>query len=175
MHRHYGWLAGVAMAMTLIVEPPAAAQGPEAKAMEVLAAARKALGGEQKLSALKGLSLRGTYRREMGAPPPGSGGQVMIMTGPGGGGGAAPQMAGEVEIDTVFPDKFIKVDTQTGFATITRTEGFDGDRPLLAVHSNSPHVRIMADNPSADPARAKAAVERARGELARLLLGMIAG
>jgi hypothetical protein len=173
MHRHYGWLAGLAMAMTLIVEPPAAAQGSDAKALEVLAAARKALGGEQKLSALKALSLRGTYRREMGAPAPGGGGQMMIMTGPGGGG--APQMGGEVEIDAVFPDKFIKVDTQTGFATITRTEGFDGDRPLLAVHSNSPHVRIMADNPSADPERAKTAVERARGELARLLLGMLAG
>jgi hypothetical protein len=67
------------------------------------------------------------------------------------------------------------VDTGTGMVAITRTEGFDGDRPIMAVESSSPHVRIMADNPAEDPGRARAAVGRARGELARLLLGMTAG
>lgn len=173
MRRHYGWLGAITMAMTLTVEPPAAAQQSDAKAQEIVAAARKALGGEQKLAAVKALSMKGTYRRELAAPAAGGGGQVMIMVGPGGPG--ATQMAGDIEMDVVFPDKFLKVDTQNGIAAITRMEGFDGDRPLLSVQSNSPHVRIMADNPAADPERAKVALDRARGELARLLLGMIAG
>ena len=162
----------VSAAMTMIL-PPAAAQQPDAKASEIIAAARKALGGEQNIATLKALSLKGTYRRELAAPSGAGGGQMMIMMGPGGPGGS--QMAGEIEIDTIFPDKFIKIDTQTGVAAMTRTEGFDGDRPLFSVQSNSPHVRIMADNPNADPARARTTLDRARGELARLLLGMIAG
>lgn len=173
MRRHYGWLGAITMAMTLTVEPPAAAQQSDAKAQEIVAAARKALGGEQKLASVKALSMKGTYRRELAAPAAGGGGQMMIMVGPGGPG--ATQMAGDIEMDVVFPDKFLKVDTQNGIAAITRMEGFDGDRPLLSVQSNSPHVRIMADNPAADPERAKVALDRARGELARLLLGMIAG
>ena len=48
------------------------AQPADAKATAVLAQARKALGGEQKLAALKALSLRGSYRRE--ASVPGGGG-----------------------------------------------------------------------------------------------------
>ena len=169
-NRHVPRLA-LAAAMTMMVPPPAHAQQADPKAAEVIAAARKALGGEQKLAAVKALSLRGSYRREISAPGPGGTRQV-IMIGPGGPG--ATQMIGDIEIDAVFPDKFIKVDTGTGMAAITRTEGFDGDRPLLSVHSSSPHVQIRSDNPEADPTRAKGAVDRARAELARLLLGMIA-
>src|SRR5262245_10786260 len=45
----------------------------DAKAATVLADMRKALGGEQKIAALKGLSLRADYRREMSAGPMGGG------------------------------------------------------------------------------------------------------
>jgi hypothetical protein len=164
----------VAAAMTLIVPPPATARQSDAKATEIIAAARKALGGEQKLASVKALSLKGTYRREPGAAAPGGGGQMVFMVGPGAGPGGSSQISGEIEIDTIFPDKYLKVDTQTGIAAITRSEGFDGDRPLLSVQSNSPHVRIMADSPNADPGRVKVALDRARAELARLLLGMMA-
>ena len=174
MRTQYVWPITVAAAMTLIVCPPAAAQQPDAKASAIIAAARKALGGEEKLASLKSLSLKGTYQRELAAPSAAGGGQMMIMMGPGGP-GAGSRMSGDIEIDAIFPDKFIKVDTQSGMAAITRVEGFDGERPLLSVQSNSPHVRIMADNPGADPGRAKVALERTRGEFARLLLGMIAG
>ena len=167
------WLAfaAFAAAMTLIPPPPTLAQQTDAKAAQMLAAARAALGGETKLAGVNGLSLRGTYQREIAAPA-GGGGAVIMMTGPGGG---SPQMSGELEIDVLFPDKYIKVDTGTGPVAITRTEGFDGERPLLAVRSSSPHVRIMGDNVDGDPERAKTAASRARAELARLLLGLIAG
>lgn len=161
----------VAFAMTLIPPPAASAQQSDAKAADVIAAARKALGGEKKLSAVKGLSMRASYRRELAAPA--GGGGTVIMMGPGGGHDGG-QATGDIEIDVLFPDKYIKVDTGAGMVAITRTEGFDGDTPLLAVQSNSPHVRVMGDRVDGDPARTKAALGRVRADLARLLLGMIA-
>ena len=168
MRRHHGWSFAFAAAVSLIVTP-ASTQQPDARAAEVIGAARQALGGEGKISAIRSLSVRGSYQRELGAP--GGPGQNMVMIGPGGG---STQVSGDVEIDVLFPDKYIKVDTSSGMATITRTEGFDGDRPLFSVHSSSPAVRIMTDFPTEDPARARSAVGRARADLARLLLGMIA-
>jgi len=163
--------AALAAAMTLIPSPPASAQQRDVKAAEVLAAARKALGGEQKLASVSAMSLRATYRRELGGPPAGGGSMIMMM-GPGGGG--ATQASGDLEIDVLFPDKYIMVDTGTGPVAITRTEGFDGDRPLLAMRSNTPHVRVMGDNVTGDPERAKVALVRVRADLARLLLGLTA-
>ena len=42
----------------------------DAKAAAVMADVRKALGGEQKIAGMKGLSLRADYRREMSAGRP---------------------------------------------------------------------------------------------------------
>ena len=44
----------------------------DAKATAVMADVRKALGGEQKIAGMKGLSLRADYRREMSAPAGGA-------------------------------------------------------------------------------------------------------
>lgn len=173
MRRQHGWSLAVAAAMTLIVSPCGWAQQWDAKAAAIMAAAREALGGGQQLPAVKSLSLRASYRREGLTPEPGGGGRrQMFVVGPGGG---SPQMSGEIEIDVLFPDKYIKVDTGTGPIAVTRTDGFDADRPLVSVQSHSPHVRIHEDSPAADPARARVAVERARADLARLLLGLLAG
>ena len=172
MRMQHGWRLALAAAMTMILPPPAPAQQTDAKAAEVIAATRTALGGERTLAGVKSLSVRGSYRREMAAPPDGGGQRQVFAIGPGGG---SPQMTGDLEIDVVFPDKYIKVDSSTGMVGITRTEGFDGDKPLMSVHSNSPNVRIMADTPQTDPSRSKIAVDRARAELARLLLGLVGG
>jgi hypothetical protein len=58
------------------------AQGDQAQA--VLSAMREALGGEQKINALKSLSADGTYRRTMGER----------------------EMSGDLELSMQFPDKF---------------------------------------------------------------------
>ena len=152
------------------------AQSPEARAAEVIAAARKALGGEKTIEGLKGLSLRGSYRRELTAPG-GGGGAVFVMAGGGGGsmGGAAPQVTGDVEVDFEFPDRFIKVDTSTGMMAMTRTEGFEGDRPFSDVSSSSAGVRIARGNAPAEGNAQEVALRRTQGEAARLLLGMTAG
>jgi hypothetical protein len=154
------------------------AQSGDAKAAAVLAQARKALGGEQKLASLKALSIRGSYRREAQAPPGGGGGQVFIsMVGPGPGGPGGPgggQMSGDLEIDVEFPDKYIKVDVGTGMMAMTRTEGFEGDRPFVDMSSSQPGMRVMADRPD-DPAARQMTLRRSQEDLARLLLGIIAG
>jgi hypothetical protein len=155
------------------------ARSGDAKTTAVLAQARKVLGGEQKLAALKALSIRGSYRREAQAMPGGGAGSVFIsMVGPGpGGSGGGPgggQMAGEIEIDVEFPDKYIKVDAGTGMMAMTRTEGFEGDRPFADISSSQPGMRVMANRPD-DPAAQQMALRRSREDLARLLLGIVAG
>lgn len=139
-----------------------------------MAQVRKALGGEQKLAAVKALSLRATYQREMAMPPVAGGGRATIMVegGPPAG-GASPQVSGEVEVDVELPARYIKVDTSTGFMAMTRTEGFDGDRPFAHAAAANPGMRITMDRPTDDPERARLALQRNRAELARLLLGLI--
>ena len=53
----------------------------DAKAAAVMADVRKALGGEQKIAAVKGLALRADYRREMSAGPGGGGTMTFVMMG----------------------------------------------------------------------------------------------
>ena len=146
------------------------------KADAVMAEARKALGGEKKLADLKALSMRAEFRRES-AGPVSAGGSTFVMIGGGGsfssaGGG---QTTGSLAIDMVFPDKFYREETTTGGFSITRVDGFEGDRPFLDLTSNSAGARVAADNPAADPARAKAALKRTNTDLARLMLGLVAG
>jgi hypothetical protein len=158
--------------------PQLLADGREdAKAAAVMADARKALGGDAKLAGLKGLSLRAEFRRELSTMVQG-GGSTFVMIGGGGslaGGGAGAQVTGSLEIDLLFPDKFYREETSTGGFAITRIDGFEGDRPFLQLVSNSPGTRVGADNPAADPVRAKAALKRANTDLARLMLGLVAG
>jgi hypothetical protein len=65
------------------------AQGDQAQT--VLSAMREALGGEQKINALKSLSAEGTYRRTMGER----------------------EISGDYELSLQFPDKFQQVDQFT--------------------------------------------------------------
>jgi len=162
----------VAAAMTLIVAivPP---EAQEDKGNQLMAQARKALGGEEKLSAVKSLSLRATYRREMGVQGMAGGGRAMIVINGGPPAGDQTQITGEIEVDVELPGKYKKVDTSTGFMAMTRTEGFDGDRPFADATSAHPGMRIQIDQASDDPARAKLALQRNQQELARLLLGIL--
>jgi hypothetical protein len=162
-------------ALVMLAGVQGRAQPADTKAAAVLASARKALGGEQKITALKTLSIRGTYRRETSVPGGGGGGAVFItMSGPGPG-GPSGQSTGDIEIDVELPDKYIKVDNGTGMMAMTRTEGFEGDRPFTDVSGTQPGMRIVVDNPAKNPEMRPLALKRSREELARLLLGVIAG
>ena len=165
-------IALIAAALVLTVSGTAAQQN---KAEQVMAGVRKALGGEDKLNAVKSLSLRGSYQREMIMPAMAGGGRADVMIGgPGGpGAGSPPQVTGELELDIELPSKYIRLDTSTGMMAMTRTEGFDGDRPFAHAAAANPGMRIRIDNPADNPALAFQALQRHRAELARLLLGVL--
>jgi hypothetical protein len=164
----------ITFACTAIMAAAAAALiGQEERGNQIMAQARKALGGEQKLGAVKALSLRATYQRDMAMPGMEGGGRAVIMMNGGPAGGGSSQMTGDIEIDVELPGKYVKVDTSTGFMAMTRTEGFDGDHPFANAVSANPGMRIQIDRPSDDPSRARMALERNQAELARLLLGIL--
>ncbi|MET0212797.1 MAG: hypothetical protein ABW292_07340 [Vicinamibacterales bacterium] len=146
----------------------------DAKATAVIANVRKALGGEQKIAGMKGLSLRADYRRELSAGASGGGTMTVVMMG-GGSAGGSQQTNGKIEIDLALPDKYLRSDIGSAAFGMTRTEGFDATRPFLEVVPNSPGMRIQTDNPASDPARAKLALQRSQSDLARLFLGLTGG
>jgi hypothetical protein len=143
------------------------------KAAHVMSEVRKALGGEQQLAAVKSFSLRASYQREMSMPGMTGGGRSVVVMNGGPAGSGASQITGEIELDVALPAKYIKVDTSTGFMAMTRTEGFEGNRPFADAVSANPGMRIRIDRPADDPSFAKLALERNQAELARLLLGML--
>ena len=146
----------------------------DAKAAAVIANARKALGGEQKIGGVKGLSLRADYRRELSAGAGGGGTMTIVMMG-GGSASGSQQTNGRIEIDLALPDKYLRSDIGSAAFGMTRTEGFDATRPFLEVVPNSPGMRVQTDNPASDPARAKLALQRSQSDLARLFLGLTGG
>ena len=146
----------------------------DAKAAAVIANVRKALGGEQKIAGMKGLSLRADYRRELSAGASGGGTMTIVMMG-GGSASGSQQTNGKIEIDLALPDKYLRSDIGSAAFGMTRTEGFDATRPFLEVVPNSPGMRIQTDNPASDPARAKLALQRSQSDLARLFLGLTGG
>jgi hypothetical protein len=161
--------AAIATATSGLVR--AQASGDE-KALAIVAEARKALGGEKKLSSVKGLSLRAEYQREAAAMMRGGG--TFVMMG-GGSLSSSSQSSGNIEIDLELPDKYLRSDAGSSGFSMTRVEGFEGSRPFLDIASNSAGARINFDQPSADPARAAAAMKRHQADVARLLLGLMAG
>jgi hypothetical protein len=145
----------------------------DAKAGAVIADVRTALGGEQKMAAVRALSLRADYRRELSAGGPGGGTMtVVMMGGPGGSASSSQQASGKIEIDLDLPDNYLRSDIGSAAFGMTRTEGFESSRPFLEVVPNAPGMRIQVDNPASDPARAQSALKRSRIDVARLLLGL---
>lgn len=163
--------AVAAAAIVALLTAATAAQ--DEKGNQIMAQVRKALGGEPKIAAVKALSLRATYQREMAMPGMAGGGRATVIMNGGPAGGGNSQVSGEIELDVELPDKYIKVDTSTGFMAMTRTEGFENDRPFANAVPANPGMRVQIDRPGDDPARAKLALQRNQAELARLLLGLL--
>jgi hypothetical protein len=147
----------------------------DAKAASVMADVKKALGGEQKIAAMKALAMRADYRRELSAGAGGGGTMTFVMMGGGGSTSTSQQTTGKIEIDLDLPGNYLRSDVGTAAFGMTRTEGFESARPFLEVVPNSPGMRIQVDSPASDPARAKAALKRSHAELARLFIGLTGG
>ena len=175
--RNQSWKSVVALALVGAAYYAVATNAvqADAKAASVMADVRKALGGEQKIAAMKGLSLRADYRREMSAGPGGGGMTIMMLGGPGGTTSGSQQTTGKIEIDLDLPDKYLRTDIGSAAFGMTRTDGFEASRPFLEVAPNTPGMRVQVDNPATDPVRAKAALKRSQTDLARLFLGLTGG
>ncbi len=176
--RNQSWKSVAALALIAAAYYAAYAHAQaqaDTKAAAVMAGVREVLGGEQKMAGMKSLSLRADYRREMSAPAGGGGGMTFVMMGGPGSTSGGQQTTGKIEIDLDLPDKYLRTDVGSAAFGMTRTEGFEAARPFLEVAPNSPGMRIQADNPAADPTRAKAALKRSQSDLARLLLGLTGG
>ena len=101
--RHQMIGLGVALLLAAGTATPALAQ--DAKAAEILAAARKAI-GDTKLDALKTLSVQASVQRNV----------------------SNMQMQTETEMLLEMPDKYLRSDVSSGMMNMTIATGFNGDK-----------------------------------------------
>lgn len=159
--------AFVAFVVALVAAAGLSAQETN-KAVDVLAASRKAIGGA-KLDALKTLSVEASVQRNLGSM----------------------QMGSDVELLLELPDKYLRTDQPNapGMVVGGMNTGFNGDRPLQPVVGSMSHGGGMVirmgpggpmppDGPKPTPEEQermeKQVVRNAKQELSRLMLGWFA-
>jgi hypothetical protein len=153
---------GLALGLAVMAAAPASAQ--DAKAADVLAKTRKAL-GDKKLDSLKSLSLQATTQRNVGSM----------------------QLSSDMELALEMPDKYVRTDAGKGMMAMNMTSGFNGDRPIMPAGVTSmggamvirmgPGGVMPNDGPKPTPEEQakldKAAVRAQRTEISRLMLGWL--
>jgi hypothetical protein len=154
----------LACVMVLTLAKTAAAQ--DAKATEILAGARKAIGGKT-LDALTSLSVEGAAQRNVGNF----------------------QMASNLELLVGLPDKYVKSETSKDPAvTMSSTTGFNGDRPITSsmtpggggmfIRIGGPGMPMPGNTEKPTPEQQaeldKQIVRSARQDISRLMLGWFA-
>lgn len=135
--------------------PGASAQDVTAKAQQLIAQARAALGGDK----LKSLSVTGNYRRTFGQM----------------------EMTGEINYELMLPDKMMKTETMNPAPSveITRIEALNGDdvwedQTQSGGAGGMVMIRRGPMGPVADPARAQDMLRQVvRSDFARLLIGWL--
>ena len=152
------------VAMTTFHVSGALAQ--DAKAAEILAKTRQALGGAR-LEAVKSLAVEAASQRNMGQM----------------------QMAADIEILLEMPDKYLRSENSRGMMAMTMNTGFNGDKAIVPagvsmagggamVIRMGPGGPIGGDAPKlTDEQKAevnRASLRSARVELSRLMLGWFA-
>ncbi|MEP7336240.1 MAG: hypothetical protein ABI977_00620 [Acidobacteriota bacterium] len=144
----------LAVAAIAEVFPNVSAQDAAAKAQQLVAQARAALGGD-KLKSLTSLSANGNLRRRMGQM----------------------DMSGEVQVDLLLPDKMLRIETMTmmGGVEVTRLEAVNGAN-VWTDQQTSGHGggMVMVRRPGGDTPQGQAMQQNAvRAESARTLLGWL--
>ena len=129
----------------------------DTKATELLAQARKALGGEQALAGVQGLSCSGTVQRLFGDR----------------------QISGDLSIDLQLPDRMLRTDSISPMgdgALIVTDQGVNGDKLLRHTKTvNAPPGLFIRTPPAPAPGSdaETQALRRSRAELARFALAMV--
>jgi hypothetical protein len=142
-------------------QSPAAAPADPARARQVLAAVRQALGGEPALAAVRAISLEGEVRRRL----PGEDGQPT-------------DTSGTVHVDALRPDHYLRVDTLSpapGLPGIPLATGLDGGEAwsgALPVAS-APNV-VIRTAPPGDRAAQTRMKDRVLRESALFLVALLA-
>jgi hypothetical protein len=144
-----------ALTLVLIATATASAQDAGARAKDLLKQARAAIGGEGKLNSIHSLSVSGSYRRVVQDD--------------------APQMDGDLEINFLLPDKYMKTETMRmpiGDGHVTRVEGINGDKVFRDAQSTGGGMVIIRrpdETPQAQTNQSRAL----RAEFARNLFGFL--
>jgi hypothetical protein len=126
----------------------------DAKAEQLMAQARAALGGEKNLSKVQGLTATGTYQRTT----------------------ADRQVGGDVTIDLQLPDKLLRTESMSpmGDILIVTGQGLNGDRLLRNQRTLNGPPGVVIRTPSAPTGDAEVqAVRNARADLARTALAFL--
>jgi len=145
----------IGAAATADIFPGASAQDAAAKAQQLIAQARAALGGDK----LKSLSVTGNFRRTFGQM----------------------EMTGEVSYDLLLPDKMMKTETMSPAPSleITRVETLNGDDVWEDQQQRGGGGGMMIfrrgpGGPGVDPQKAQDMMRQGvRSDFARLLIGWL--
>jgi hypothetical protein len=146
---------GGALASTAVVSRAGdGAQAPDERAARVLADARAALGGDDKLAAVKSLTTTGRTRRVQG--------ENLVPI--------------EFEMLVELPDKYLRKDEIPAQESDPTTTGFNGDALLQIPQPTPPEPRpgMPAPPPGMFENMLKQRLVTARQDFARLMLGMFA-
>jgi hypothetical protein len=163
-------MIGFGMAFVIAGGTPAPAVAQDAKAAEILAAARKAI-GDDKLDALRSLSVQASIQRNVGSM----------------------QMQSESEMLVELPDKYVKTDVSTGPMNMAMSTGFNGDKAILRAGAHAmpgaamvirmggggaatpdPHASNEKPTPEQQEQMNRAMVRSSRQDISRMMLGWFA-
>ena len=164
MRRLKRYLLGASLGVILLQAVVAQTGADVARVEGLLSAARAALGGEEKLKNVQGLTATGKFRRVMLMRVGGDGGQTPAQP--------PPEMSGDVELSFALPDKFIKqreMDTPMG-GSITELVGLDSGQAWADTQSTGGNVVIMRRPAAGAPADG---AQRVRAEFARYMLALL--
>ena len=132
----------------------AARAAGDAKAEQLMAQARAALGGEKNLNKVQGLTATGTYQRTM----------------------QDRQVGGEVTIDLQFPDKLLRTESLSpmGDILLVTEQGLNGEKLLRSQRTlNGPPGMVVRSPPAPTGDAEVQAVRNARADLARTALAFL--
>lgn len=124
------------------------------RAMELISQARAALGGENKLAKVQGVSGTGTYRRSL----------------------QDRELAGELTLELQLPDKMIRTESASPFGdlTVITKQGLNGEELLRSQHAvNAPPGAVISGGPAPTGDTLTQAIRNQRAEIARLAVSLL--
>jgi hypothetical protein len=143
----------ISLAMTL--GGFAARAAGDAKAEQLLAQARAALGGDANFAKVRGLTATGTYQREVGDR----------------------NLNGELTIDLQLPDKMLRTESMRpmGDATIEMRQGINGDEILRSSRTigGGPNMMVRIASPGGGADGEAQALRNQRADMARFALALL--